>query len=115
MKKSINEENNKKDTLKLEKIEFKERKKIIKDLPKIVDNKFNNIEDKILEYLKTGKYFKLNEKKMEREIKNNIKKKKEEKLKEENLSSNDENHKLKKSRKSKVKNWIKDKVHIFKK
>ena len=41
---------------------------------------------------------------MEREIKNNIKKKKEEKLKEENLSSNDENHKLKKSRKSKVKN-----------
>ena len=52
---------------------------------------------------------------MEREIKNNIKKKKEEKLKEENLSSNDENHKLKKSRKSKVKNWIKDKVHIFKK
>ena len=73
--KAKNESKEVKDVIQFPKIEIKERKKVIKDLKSY--NKVNdtNIEDNIFEFLKTGKFFKIDKKKMEKAIKNNIERK----------------------------------------
>ena len=73
--KAKNESKEVKDVIQFPKIEIKERKKVIKDLKSY--NKVNdtNIEDNIFEFLKTGQFFKIDKKKMEKAIKNNIERK----------------------------------------
>ena len=68
--------------IKFPKIMIKERKKVIKDYFKI-NNKLDevNIEKDITELLKTGNYFKIDKKKFEKEIKNNIEKEKNQNIK----------------------------------
>ena len=59
-----------KDAIQFPKIEIKERKKVIKDYLQL-NNKINgtNIEENIFGYLKIGKYFKIDKKKMQKAIK----------------------------------------------
>ena len=109
--KAINNSKTEQKSFEIPKIEIKERKKVIKDFLKMNNKiKGNYIEDKILDFLKTGKYFKINKKKMEKVLKKNLKKKeKEEKEEIENLKEKDEDNKKKKSVKTKIKNFFKGK------
>ena len=113
--KAINSSKEEKSSIQIPKIEIKERKKVIKDYLKINNKiKENYIEDQILDYVNTGKFFKINKKKMEQALKDNLKKKEEkeeiENLKEkENAQEKEENNKKKKSVKTKIKNFFKGK------
>ena len=122
--KTINLSKLKKESIEIPNIQIKERKKIIKDLFKSNNNmkiKANYIEDKIFECLKSGKFFKINRKKMEKVIKDNKEKKQieKEKMKEkekektknkEKKKDKDGKGKQKKSVKTKIKNWFKGKI-----
>ena len=110
--KAINSSKEEKSSIQIPKIEIKERKKVIKDYLKINNKiKENYIEEQILDYVNTGKFFKINKKKMEQVLKDNLKKKEEkeeiENLKEkENAQEKEENNKKKKSVKTKIKNFF---------
>ena len=110
--KAINSSKEEKSSIQIPKIEIKERKKVIKDYLKINNKiKENYIEDQILDYVNTGKFFKINKKKMEQALKDNLKKKEEkeeiENLKEkENAQEKEENNKKKKSVKTKIKHFF---------
>ena len=90
-----------KDAIQFPKIEIKERKKVIKDYLQ-PNNKINgtNIEENIFGYLKSGKYFKIDKKKMQKAIKSFNEKK-------ENESEGTIKHKN--SVKNKIKNLFKGK------
>ena len=115
MVKVINDSKNMKEGIQIPTIEIRERKKVIKDyFQKKNKIKANYIEEKIFDYLKTGKYFKMNKDKMEKAIKINKEKMKKEKEKEKEREKikgkeNDSRPKHKKL-KSKIKNWFKEKI-----
>ena len=93
-----------KDVTQFPKIKIKERKKVILDYSKSNNKQINdtNIEDNIFEFLKTGKYFPIEKKKMKKAIKNNVEKKR--------TMSEKENERIiihKESVKDKIKNLFK--------
>ena len=119
--KSINDSYNIKDKIEMPIIEIKERKTMIKDYLKL-NNKIKGtyIEEKILEYLKSGKYFKSSKKKIEKVLKDNIiQKQKEKEIIVENVKENEEEKekinenkkdadiKQKRGIKNKIRNWFK--------
>ena len=116
MTKAINNSKKVINGIQIEQIEIKERKRVIKDYLNAKNKiQMNYIEDQIFEYVKTGKYFKINKERMEKQMKINKEKRKKEieKEKEEEL----ERIKLKESRRStirvKKKKTIRTKIKNF--
>ena len=116
MTKAINNSKKEINGIQIEQIEIKERKRVIKDYLNAKNKiQMNYIEDQIFEYVKTGKYFKINKERMEKQMKINKEKRKKEieKEKEEEL----ERIKLKESRRStirvKKKKTIRTKIKNF--
>ena len=111
MTKVINNSKNMKEGIDIPTIEIKERKKVIKDYFQTKNKlKANYIEERVFDYLKTGKYFKINKDKMEKAIKTNKEKKKKEKEIEKMKGKEKDGKPKHKKLKSKIKNWFKDKI-----
>ena len=124
MTKAINNSKKVINGIQLETIEIKERKKVIRDYLN-ANNKIqiNYIEDQIFEYVKTGKYFNINQERMKKQMKINKEKRNKEieKEKEEEKEKENENQKKlnkqmristtkikkKKTIKTKIKNFFK--------
>ena len=107
MTKVINNSKNVKEGIDIPTIEIKERKKVIKDYFQTKNKlKANYIEERVFDYLKTGKYFKINKDKMEKAIKTNKEKKKKEKEIEKMKGKEKDGKPKHKKLKSKIKNWF---------